>query len=75
VSTKRAVFITGVGAFQVEPKLQDITVLGVGDKPTSVWVNGRHASANMWTYVPRQEKLVAFGLNMDLNQALSLSWE
>lgn len=75
VSTKQGVSITGEGAFQVGPKLQDITVLGVGSKPTSVWLNGRHASADMWTYAPRQEKLVALGLNASLNQALLLSWE
>lgn len=75
VSTKQGVSITGEGALQVGPKLEDITVLGVGSKPTSVWVNGRHASTDMWTYVPRQEKLVALGLNASLNQAWLLSWE
>lgn len=75
VSTKREVFITGVGAFKVRSELQEITVLGVGDKPTSVWLNGRYVNADMWTYVPRQEKLVAFGLNVSLNQAFSLKWE
>ncbi|KIM36315.1 glycoside hydrolase family 31 protein [Hebeloma cylindrosporum] len=75
LSTKQAVSITGVGAFQVGPKLQDITVLGVGSKPTLVLLNGRHANTDSWTYSPEQEKLVAFGLNASLNEALSLSWE
>ena len=75
VSTKQTVSITGVGAFQVGSKLQDITVLGVGSKPTSVLLNGRHTSPDTWTYVPQQEKLAVFGLHMSLNRALSLSWE
>lgn len=75
VSTKQGVSMTGVGAFQVGPKLQDITVLGVGSNPTSVWVNGRHAGTDTWTYFPRQEKLVAFGLDASLNEGLLLNWK
>ena len=75
VSTKQTVSVTGVGTFQVGSKLHDITVLGVVSKPTSVLLNGRHASTDMWTYVPQQEKLAVFGLDTSLNRAVSLSWE
>jgi len=74
-STENGVTIVSVGAFQVGPKLQDITVLGVGSKPTSVFLNGRRVSDKEWTYVRRQEKLVASSFDLSLNEASSLDWE
>jgi len=74
-STKNAVTIASLGAFQVGPKLQHITVLGVGSMPTSVFLNGRRVSHKKWTYIPRQGKLVMSQLDLSLNQASSLDWE
>ncbi|KDR73230.1 hypothetical protein GALMADRAFT_251812 [Galerina marginata CBS 339.88] len=71
-ATKNEVTITGHGGFQVSQKLQDITVLGVGKKPSSVSINGQ--KLQNWTYVPEQGELVALAVNANLNQPLSLKW-
>ncbi|PPQ90718.1 hypothetical protein CVT25_005026 [Psilocybe cyanescens] len=71
-ATKNQLTISSSGSFQIGPKLQDITVLGVGAKPKSVSVNGRIVPN--WTYASQQAKLVALGVNATLNQALILKW-
>ncbi|KAH9475774.1 Alpha-glucosidase [Psilocybe cubensis] len=71
-ATKNELTVSGSGGFQVGPKLQDITILGVGSKPKSVSANNRIVSS--WTYAPQQAKLVALGVNVTLNQPLTLKW-
>ncbi|KAF8154898.1 glycosyl hydrolases family 31-domain-containing protein [Crassisporium funariophilum] len=71
-STKQQVSISPEGTFQVIQKLQDVTVLGVESRPSSVSVNGQ--KLNNWTYAPQQGKLVATEIDADLNHPLSLKW-
>lgn len=71
-ANKQSVNVKAQGSFKVAQPLQDITVLGVSKKPTSVLLNGR--KVQMWTYAPQQAKLVALSVNANLNQPLTLTW-
>ncbi|KAF9472639.1 hypothetical protein BDN70DRAFT_844291 [Pholiota conissans] len=72
-ATKNAVSGSVKGSFRVAQKLANITVLGVGARPSSVSFNGR--KVGNWTYAAPPAKLVVQGINADLNQPWSLQWK
>jgi alpha-glucosidase len=72
-ATKNAVSISGHGGFHIAQRLADITVLGVGAKPSSVSLNGQ--KVGIWTYAAQQGKLSAVGVDADLNSPVLLTWK
>jgi alpha-glucosidase len=71
--TRSQVVITGDGSFDVKQRLRDITVLGVSTKPSFVLVDGKKVAE--WYYVASKWKLVAQGLNIDLNIRVAVQWK
>lgn len=60
------------GPFDVVPRLQQVTVLGVDRKPSKVFLQGK--SIKDWKYIEKTEELIASDLDGDLNKSLSLVW-
>lgn len=71
--TKNKIIIAADGPFVVQPKLSDVTVLGVTTKPSVVSFNGKNIKG--WQYLAAQEKLVVAELNGDLNGSGTLQWK
>ncbi|PFH48160.1 glycoside hydrolase family 31 protein [Amanita thiersii Skay4041] len=65
--------ITGNGSFRIDQKLDEVNVLGVSSKPTSVTLNGK--AVKDFEYQAQQAKLVARGLGADLNRDVTLGWK
>ena len=72
-STAGEVRIETRGTFHVEQRLDEVTVLGVSTRPRSVSMNGK--GVQNWDYSLRQYKLVARGLEIDLNHLALLRWK
>ncbi|KAH7909433.1 glycoside hydrolase family 31 protein [Hygrophoropsis aurantiaca] len=64
--------ITSEGAYQIEQKLETITILGV-QKPTSLKLQGQDVQG--WTYSEPQEELVLSNVNVNLNEDITFEWE
>ncbi|EIW75838.1 glycoside hydrolase family 31 protein [Coniophora puteana RWD-64-598 SS2] len=58
--------IQSEGAYNIEQKLETVTILGVAQKPGAVSVQGQNVG-NV-TYLPETEELVLGNLGLDLNQ-------
>ncbi|TFK33736.1 glycosyl hydrolases family 31-domain-containing protein [Crucibulum laeve] len=72
-ASKKQIEISAKGAFDVKQKLQDITVLGVSSKPSSVTLNGKKITS--WTYTSGTTQLVATVSGANLNRPLTLKWQ
>lgn len=64
--------ISSKGSFNIQQKLEGITILGV-DKPKTVSLNDH--SLNKWTYTGAQRELVLSLVAGDLNGDLTVSWK
>ncbi|KAL6305606.1 glycosyl hydrolases family 31-domain-containing protein [Sparassis latifolia] len=64
--------VASTGSFDVEQKLESLTVLGVQTRVSEVRVQGNLAST--WTFIPEVEELVVKELALDLNSAASITW-
>lgn len=67
-----SVHISSVGTFDVGPKLENVTVLGVQKPSKGVTVSGR--SVDSWEYLSEQQELVVSGLAIDLNSGATIAW-
>lgn len=72
-ATPGEVTITPDGSFDIAQKLGMVTVLGVGQKPTQVQVDG--TTTKDWVYLVPQEKLVIQNMTANLNRPVSLAWK
>jgi alpha-glucosidase len=63
--------IASAGTFNVEQKLETVTILGT-PRPTEVSVSGKTITS--WQYLEGQQKLVITGLTVNLNSATTISW-
>ncbi|EKM60245.1 glycoside hydrolase family 31 protein [Phanerochaete carnosa HHB-10118-sp] len=66
--------IENSGTYEVEPKLESVTVLGT-QKPTAVSVSGTMLPAESWTYDESKMELVVNELEVDLNEATTIQWQ
>ncbi|KAH7923369.1 glycoside hydrolase family 31 protein [Leucogyrophana mollusca] len=64
--------IQSEGAYQIEQKLETITVLGI-QRPTQVTLEGQVIQG--WTYQDAQEELVVSNVTVDLNGGATLEWQ
>ncbi|KAF9067849.1 glycosyl hydrolases family 31-domain-containing protein [Rhodocollybia butyracea] len=64
--------INSNGNFTVAQKLQQITILGVTEKPSEVSVAGK--SVNTWEFIPTLQKLVVSNVSVALNSAETVTW-
>lgn len=62
------------GSYEIQQKLEMVTVLGVASKPGQVEVNGRRVSTRGWEWLSAQEKLVVKSASASLNDAVTISW-
>lgn len=69
--SKRSLKVSTQGNFHVAQKLDTITILGT-NRPSKVLVDDRPVVN--FQYLQAQQKLVLGGLNIDLNQAVSVRW-
>ncbi|KAF9457114.1 glycosyl hydrolases family 31-domain-containing protein [Collybia nuda] len=69
--TKRQVKITARGPFDVKQQLSEVTILGVGSKPSRATVNGRKVDS--FSFSAQQGKLVV-KTNINLNSQTTLEW-
>ncbi|EIW75819.1 glycoside hydrolase family 31 protein [Coniophora puteana RWD-64-598 SS2] len=67
-----ALTISSQGSYDIEQKLESVTVLGV-QKPSSVSVGGQ-AVAN-FTYLDATQELVVGSVTMDLNKGTTITWQ
>lgn len=63
--------IQAKGLFNVDQKLQDITVLGIKE-PNEVTFQGQ--TIKNWAYLEAQDKLVVSAINAKLNEPGTLAW-
>ncbi|KAH7923368.1 glycoside hydrolase family 31 protein [Leucogyrophana mollusca] len=63
--------IQSEGAYQIEQKLETVTVLGI-QKPTQVTLGGQVISG--WSYRGAQEELILSNVTIDLNGCSTLEW-
>jgi alpha-glucosidase len=74
-ATANQLQISSNGNFTVEQKLEQITVLGVSEKPSTVSVGGETLQGSDWEFISDLQKLVVSGIAVDLNGAKTVaSW-
>ena len=71
MSEKGRLQIQPEGSFNIEQRLQDITILGVR-KPKEVTYQGKLMKT--WIYLAAQEKLVLNEIDKDLNVPILFAW-
>lgn len=71
--SKRELRVSSTGAFNIQQKLQDVTILGVSARPGSVSMNGKLVTS--WTYASAQQSLVVTLVDADLNLSWLLQWQ
>jgi len=64
--------ITSSGDFTVEQTLEELTILGVAEKPNTVSVGGKVVTT--WEFIPDLEKLVVSNVSISLNSDQTVSW-
>jgi len=64
--------ITSNGDFTVGQTLEEVTILGVAEKPNTVFVGGKAVST--WEFIPELEKLVVSNVSISLNSDQTVSW-
>ncbi|KAJ3793712.1 glycosyl hydrolases family 31-domain-containing protein [Lentinula aff. detonsa] len=71
-ATTNQLHISSDGNFTVEQTLQQITILGVNEKPVKVSVSGENIEN--WQFMSGLQKLVISNVSIDLNSAQTVSW-
>ncbi|TDL22445.1 glycoside hydrolase family 31 protein [Rickenella mellea] len=71
-ATKNQLTVEPKGKFNINQKLQQVTILGV-TKPSSVTLQGKKIST--FQYLAPQQKLVVQNTNVDLNKGVTLQWK
>ncbi|GJE89296.1 glycoside hydrolase family 31 protein [Phanerochaete sordida] len=65
--------IESAGTYEVEPKLESVTVLGTA-QPSEVSVGGKTLAKSSWTYDEGKMELVVSDIDVDLNKATVILW-
>jgi hypothetical protein len=69
---KTKVYAYAEGQYDVKPKLQQITILGVAEKPNTVLLNGKEITT--FAYEENIQGLVVANLEGDLNNGWELNY-
>ncbi|KAF5391184.1 hypothetical protein D9757_003121 [Collybiopsis confluens] len=74
-ATADALKISTQGSFTVDQKLEQLTILGISKKPSTVSVGGKNLQSSSWEYVTDVQELVISGVSVDLNSAeTTVAW-
>jgi len=66
--------IWGDGAFDVAQPLGVVTILGVDRAPRRLTFDGVDVPSRKWVYDSQVQRLVIFGLSVDLNERSAFAW-
>ncbi|TFY57478.1 hypothetical protein EVG20_g8535, partial [Dentipellis fragilis] len=66
--------VSGQGAWHVQQKLSQVTVLGLSRAPQSVSVGGQALAGGSWNYTQEVQRFSIGGLEVDLNGDTTISW-
>ncbi|KAH9952633.1 glycosyl hydrolases family 31-domain-containing protein [Russula dissimulans] len=66
--------IWGDGAFDVAQPLGVVTILGVDRAPRRLTLDGVDVPSRKWVYDSQVQRLVVFGLSVDLNERSAFAW-
>ncbi|KIK64044.1 glycoside hydrolase family 31 protein [Collybiopsis luxurians FD-317 M1] len=74
-ATANQLRISSQGDYAVEQKMEQLTILGVSEEPSTVSVGGKNLQSSSWEFVSGLQKLVISEVSIDLNnQETNVTW-